>query len=345
MTAIDVTELRRVDDRTGNEEIGLRHRSGGLFTAVVVSGYLVIGLAAFWPLLPWTSDRLFGDTSDSVLAMWFLAWVPHALAHGLNPLFSDAIFAPHGVDLAQNTEAPFLGLLTAPLALFMGPIARANTLMILAMPASATACFVVLKKWGVWPVAAAIGGLIYGFSPYAVGHSFGHLVLIFNPIPPFIALTVVSIVRRQGSSVRLGVQLGLLVTVQFLSEPEVMASVALLSGWGVACVAIRYRSQVREAAGSVLRSLGLAAGVALALLAYPIWMMIKGPQHYSGNGTAHQQPLLQRRDESGRTRAAPTVLGRHPLRRCPDEQLLGGGRVHRHPSTPRRRVPRLAVTA
>ncbi len=80
-------------------------------------------------------------------------------------------------------------------------------------------------------------------------------------------------------------------TVQFLSEPEVLASVALLSAWGVACVAIRYRSQVREAAGSVLRSLGLAAGVALALLAYPIWMMIKGPQHYSGTAQPINNPF------------------------------------------------------
>ena len=282
MTTINVTEFRQVDVRAGDEEIECHHRYGRLFTVVVVVGYLVIGLAAFWPVLPWTSDRLFGTGADSVLAMWFLAWVPHALAHGLNPLFSDTILVPHGVNLAQNTEAPFLGLLTAPLALFMGPIARANTLMILAMPASATACFVVLRKWGVWPVAAAIGGLIYGFSPYAVGQSLGHLVLMFAPIPPFIALTVVSIVRRQGSSVRLGIQLGLLVTAQFLIEPEVMTSVALVAAWGVACVAIRYRSQVREAARPVLRSLAVSAGVALALLAYPIWMMFDGPQHYLG---------------------------------------------------------------
>ena len=290
MTTIDVTELRPVHQHAGDEEIGLRNRHRRLFTVVVVFGYFVIGLAAFWPVLPWTSDRLFGTSADSVLATWFLAWVPHALAHGLNPLFSDAILVPHGVDLAQNTEGPFLGLLTAPLALFMGPIARANTLMILAMPASATACFVVLRKWGVWPVAAAIGGLLYGFSPYAVGQSLGHLVLVFAPIPPFIALTVVSIVRRQGSSVRLGIQLGLLVTAQFLTEPEVMTNIALVAAWGVVCVAIRYRSQVREAARPVMRSFGVAAGVALALLAYPIWMMFDGPQHYSGTAQPINNP-------------------------------------------------------
>jgi len=290
MTTIDVSEVARAE--AGDAGAEARQSSGRewMFTAAVVLIYLALGLVAFWPVLPWTSERLFGVASDSVLAMWFLAWVPHALAHGLNPLFSNAILAPHGVDLAQNTEAPFLGLLTAPLALFMGPIARANTLMILAMPASATAAFVVLKKWGVWPVAAAIGGLMYGFSPYMVGESLGHLVLMFLPIPPFIALTMVSILRRQGSPLRLGIQLGLLVTAQFLTEPEVMTSIALVTGWAVICAAVRFQSQVREAGPAVVRSLAIALGVAAVLLAYPIWMMFAGPQHYSGTAQAVNNP-------------------------------------------------------
>ncbi len=290
MTTIDLTEAQRVGDLDDGGTVTRGPRHAWAFSTAVVLGYLVLGLAAFWPVLPWTSDRLFGSASDSVLAMWFLAWVPHALAHGLNPLFSDAILVPHGVDLAQNTEAPFLGLLTTPLALFLGPIARANVMMILAMPASATAAFIVLRRWGVWPVAAAVGGLIYGFSPYAVGQSLGHLVLMFLPIPPFIALTMASILRRQGAPVRLGIQLGLLVVAQFLTEPEVMTSVAIVTAWAVVCVAVRYRAHVREAARAVSESLAIAVGVAAVLLAYPIWMMFAGPQHYTGTAQAVDNP-------------------------------------------------------
>lgn len=153
------------------------------FSVAVIAGYVLIGMAAFWPVLPGSSRHLFGFGGDSILAMWFLAWVPHSLAHGLNPLFSHSIFVPTGVNLAQNTEAPFLGLITAPFALVMGPVARANLLMVLAMPVSATAAFIVLRKWRVWAPAAALGGLIYGFTPYAVGQGLGHLVLIFVPFP------------------------------------------------------------------------------------------------------------------------------------------------------------------
>ncbi len=183
---------------------------GLAFALAVIAGYVLIGVAAFWPVFSNRSQHLFGTGGDSILALWFLAWVPHSLANGLNPFFSHAIFVPTGVNLAQNTEAPFLGLITAPFALVFGPVARADLLMVLAMPTSATAAFVVLRKWQVWGPAAALGGLLYGFSPYAVGESLGHVVLVFVPLLPFIAMTVVSIFQRRGSPKRLGIQLGLL---------------------------------------------------------------------------------------------------------------------------------------
>ncbi len=91
------------------------------FAFAVVGVYIGLAIIAFWPLLPDLSSNLFGTGADSILAMWFLAWVPHSLAHGLNPFFSHSIFVPVGVNLAQNTQAPLLGLLTAPFALFWDP--------------------------------------------------------------------------------------------------------------------------------------------------------------------------------------------------------------------------------
>jgi len=260
------------------------------FSLIVIAGYVLIGIAAFWPVLPGSSQHLFGFGGDSILAMWFLAWVPHSLANGLNPLFSHSIFVPTGVNLAQNTEAPFLGLLTAPFALVMGPVARANLLMVLAMPVSSAAAFVVLRKWRVWGPAAALGGLIYGFTPYAVGQGLGHLVLIFVPFPPFIALTVASIVQRRGSPRRLGIQLGLLLTAQFLCEPEIFTTVAILTVWALLCVAIRYPGRLAETARAAWRPVSIGLAIAVVLLAYPVWMMLAGPQHYVGTAQAVVNP-------------------------------------------------------
>jgi Bacterial Ig domain len=253
---------------------------GSLPSTVVVGSYLLLGLVAFWPAFKGFSQQYFATQPDYDLALWYLAWMPHALGHGLNPFLSNAIFAPHGVNLSANAAAPLLGIATTPLA-WLSPIAKANLLMVLAMPVSATAAFVVLRKWQVWLPAAALGGLIYGFSPYMVGQSLAHISLSFVPLPPFIALTVASIVERRGSPRRLGVQLGLLVIAQYLISPEVLVAVMICVVVALACITIRRRN-----VSQLIRTLVVPVGVSLLLaavvLAYPVWMLLAGPQHFTG---------------------------------------------------------------
>ena len=245
----------------------------------VVATYLVLGLIAYWPVFPGISNRLFGQGADYVLSAWFIGWVPHAITHGLNPFFSNSMFVPTGVNLAQNTESPLLGLIGAPLTEAFSPLVTTNVLMVLAMPASATAAFVVLRKWKVWLPGAALGGLLYGFSPYMVGQGAYHLVFTFVPIPPFIALTIVSILQRKGSPWRLGIQLGLLVVAQYFISQEVLVDVAILTFAALVCVALRYPRRIQEMGRAMVRPLLVALPIIAALLAYPVWMLTAGPQH------------------------------------------------------------------
>ena len=250
---------------------------------VVILTYLLIGVTAYWPVLPWDlAQRLFGNYGDYAQSVWFFGWVPHALAHGLNPFFSNAMLVPTGANLAQNTESPLLGLVAAPITLMFGAVASVNLLMVLAMPVSATAAFLVLRKWRVWGPAAALGGLIYGFSPYMVAQSLVHVELLFVPLPPFIALTVASILQRRGSPRRLGIQLGLLFVAQYLISPEVCTVVAIFTIAAVVCVALHNRAALRQMARIAARPVGIALGVMAVLLAYPVWMLLAGPQHFTG---------------------------------------------------------------
>ena len=245
----------------------------------VVATYVVLGLIAYWPVLPGISNRLFGQGADYVLSAWFIGWVPHAITQGLNPFFTNAMFVPTGVNLAQNTESPLLGLIGAPVTEAFSPLVTTNVLMVLAMPISATAAFVVLRKWKVWLPGAALGGLVYGFSAYMVGQGASHLVFTFVPIPPFIALTIVSILQRKGSPWRLGIQLGLLVVAQYFISQEVLVDVAILTFVGLVCVALRYPRWIQEMGRAMVPPVLVALPVIAALLAYPIWMLVAGPQH------------------------------------------------------------------
>jgi hypothetical protein len=209
-------------------------------------------------------------------SVWFLAWMGHALTHGLNPFFSNSIFVPSGVNLAQNTSSPLLGLVTAPLSPVLDPIGRANLLVVLAMPLSATSAFFVFRRWRVvWP-AAALGGLVFGFSPYMVDQN---VEVIFLPLVPLLASVVVAIFRGAGSALKLGIALGLLVTAQYLISPEILTISLLFAVVGAIFVAVKApKALVRNC----WQPLAIALAVSATLLAYPIWMMTAGPQHFVG---------------------------------------------------------------
>ena len=237
---------------------------------------------AYWSAIPDLAGRLAGSGGDFIQSVWFIGWIPHAMNHWLNPFYSDAMFVPTGVNLAQNTASPFLGFLTYPISLLASPLVSANVLMVLAMPLSATAAFLVLRHWNIWGPAAALGGAIYGFSPYMVGQGLGHVELTFIPVPPLIALTIEAILHRRGNPRWLGIRLGALVVVQYLISPEVMADVVLLSIAALVCIALRNPATWRTMARDALEPLTIAIGVAAVALAYPLWMLLAGPQHFAG---------------------------------------------------------------
>jgi hypothetical protein len=260
-------------------------------SALVVASYLILGAIAFWPLFPDLTHKLYGVEADYEQSVWFIAWIPHALAHGLNPFYTGSILVPTGANLAQNTASPLLGIFTVPLAPLLGAVARTNLLMVLAMPASATSAFVVLRKWEVWLPAAALGGLIYGFSPYMVGQALGHVELIFIPLLPFIALTLVSMVRGRGSPKRLGWQLGLLIVAQYLISPEVLTTTVVMAGAGLFGAAILRPTAIRDTLHRAILPALLGLAVVGVLLAYPIWLMVAGPQHFTGRTWPADNPF------------------------------------------------------
>jgi hypothetical protein len=151
------------------------------------------------------------------------------------------------------------------------------------MPVSASAAFYVLRRWDVWLPAAALGGLIYGFSPYMVAEGLEHPVLVFAPWLPLIALVLSRIVASCQSAFTLGLKLGLLLIAQFFCEPEILTMVVIVAG--VALILTVLLDPVRARKKMLKRlvgSVGVTAGLAALFLAYPIWMIFAGPQHYTG---------------------------------------------------------------
>jgi hypothetical protein len=257
------------------------------FSVTVLAVYLALGVTAYWPVLLDPSGRLvsqvFGDPSQMV---WFFGWTAHALASGHNPFFSSATNAPYGLNLAQATSAPLLGMLLAPLTLLKGPAVSVTVCFVLAMPASAASAYAVLRRWKIWAPAAALGGLAFGFSPYMVNEGSQHVNLVFLPLVPLIVATLVELFNRPRHPLRWGAALGGLAAAQYLISSEMLALTAIMSIVGL-MISGAYRAQtkpdaVRTAIGPAMRGVAVAVGVALVLLSYPIWFGFAGPHHYTG---------------------------------------------------------------
>lgn len=244
--------------------------------------YAVLGLVAYWPSWPGDPGRVVGcPCGDASESAWFLAWTPHALLHGLDPFFTTAINHPAGINLAANATMPLLGLLALPVTLTAGPASSLSLLLWASYPLSAGAMYLVLRRWTAWQPAAFAGGLLYGFSPYMVGQGRLHLNLVFVPLPPLILLALHELfVRREASALRWGAVLGALVVGQYLVSTEILATTVTVSLLGLVLLAATHPRSVAAAVHHALAGVAVAVGLAAAVLAYPTWMVLAGPQRY-----------------------------------------------------------------
>jgi hypothetical protein len=79
--------------------------------------------------------------------------------------------------------------------------------------------------------------------------------------------------------------LGLLVVYQFFINEELLLMTAVACLTFVLSWAAFNRAEARRAVGGVVTGLTVAGGLALVLLAYPMWYQFFGPQHYRGFGS------------------------------------------------------------
>jgi len=231
-----------------------------------------------------TSTSIARGVGDGALMTWFLQWTPHALQHGLNPLFSTHMNVPDGVNVMWNTSLLLPGLVLAPVTLAFGPVLSFNLLLALGLGLSAWCAALVFRRYVRSRVAALLGGLVYGFSPYMLAQSRGHLhlTLVFL-VPLLLAVLDELLVRQRRHPLLAGAALGLLAAAQLFTGEEVLVFTAILGLAMVVVLAVLFPRQLRGRVGHALLGLTVAAVVFAALAAWPVWFQLTGPQHVSGD--------------------------------------------------------------
>ena len=260
---------------------------GGRALAAAAAAYLALALVVWWGV--WSSHPTSTTTcgcGDSALFLWFFAWPAHALAHGLDPLYSTAMSHPGGVNLLANTSELALGVVLAPVTWALGPVASMNVALTLAPALSALAMFVAVRRWVAWAPAAFAAGLLYGFSPLVlVSLSDAHLMLGWAAVPPLVVACVDELLFGRRPPAAVGLVLGLLLAVQFFVGTEVLLLLGI-AGAVAAVVLLAYGAAHRDALRAGARrwgvGLGTAAATSAVLLAWPTWFALAGPAHTSG---------------------------------------------------------------
>src|SRR5262245_34487021 len=105
-----------------------------------IRGLIAYAIYQVVAIVLWASP-VFGDPAHRILGVglgdsriyeWALRWTPWALAHGHDPLWTDRIFAPAGVNLAWTTFMPGPALVMTPITSVFGTLVSYNVLMTLA---------------------------------------------------------------------------------------------------------------------------------------------------------------------------------------------------------------------
>jgi hypothetical protein len=243
------------------------------------------GVVLWWHI--WTghpSSTLTCACGDPAQEVWFIAWPAWALSHGANLFFSGAVNVPHGANLLSNTSGTLVGLVLSPVTWLWGPVTATNVALTLAPAVSAWGCWLAVRSFVSWKPGAVVAALVYGYSAAIVTSLiFSHVSVTVLAVPPLLfALLHEMVIRQAKPPWRDGALLAALAVLQFLISPEVLVMCILLGLVGMAvCVAVGWR-QVRARAGHALRALGIGLGISLALLAYPGWFGLAGPQAVSG---------------------------------------------------------------
>jgi hypothetical protein len=241
--------------------------------------YTMVSICLFGrALLGHLSTIHIGVGPDPVMNLWFLAWWPHALVSGLNPFFTRALWAPFGLNLTWEPSIPLAGIIASPITLTLGPVLAFNVVCLLSVVLNAWCAFVLCRYLTRDYVASLVGGYIFGFSAYMLGHMlFANLgLLLVFPVPLAVYLTA----RRLSEEItafRFALILSLILTVQFLFEIEIFLTMSMGGAFSL-LLGITYADrEMRQRILNLLKPIVCAYAITIAVVSpYLYYFFIVG---------------------------------------------------------------------
>jgi hypothetical protein len=214
------------------------------------------------PSAPQFASSYLGWGVDQSFFIWCLVWWPYAFAHHLNPFVAKFVFAPSGLNLTWTTPVPLMSALALPLTSTLGPVATYNLLCAICPALGAWSAFLLCRYLTRDFWSSLMGGYLFGFSAYVLGHVLGgHLDCFAVFVLPLIVYLVLARIEGRIEHRPFALFLFALLVAQFLIAAEVIATMTILGAAALAVVWVFGQSNLRR------RIVALAAPISLAYLA------------------------------------------------------------------------------
>ncbi len=273
--------MTAIDESVGRPQPAVRAAERRTLPSAGVLGlYALLSLALFGlPVLRHLGTRaVASDPIDSSQFMWFFAWWPHALLHGLNPFVTHAMFVPEGFNLTWATAMPGPALLLSPITLAFGPVVTWNVIQLASPALSAWTAFILCRHLTGRDGPSLVAGYVFGFSPYMLIHLTGGPYLALVALLPVFVWLVLRHVQGQIAPRAFVVAMGLALTGQYLISSEVLATATLFGAVALALVFWLVADRRRELLDTV--RLLIAAYLGMAVLISPFLAFFFFGHHY-----------------------------------------------------------------
>ncbi len=213
------------------------------------------------------SSSYIGTSNDPSVYMWCLCWWPFAIAHRLNPIMTQVVWAPAGFDLAWTTAMPLPSLVATPLTNALGPVVVYNVLCILGPALAGWSAFLLCRHLTTSYRCGLAGGYVFGFSAYTMGQVRGHLPLVLIFPLPLTLLVVLRRIENRAGRWQFCVVLALLLITTFLCWAELYATMTFVGALAFGLAMLFTKSGLRNSIRQLLAPLLIAYALSLIVVA------------------------------------------------------------------------------
>jgi hypothetical protein len=252
------------------------HFSIGLFIYFLFTLYI---WKNFW-IHP--GSVLQSETGDPALTLWSLAAVSKDLTEFKLPFFSNMLWVPKGVNLLDNTTEPLLGVISFPITLLFGPLWSYLILGTIGTFLNAASGWYLCSRITGVNLASYFGGLIAGFNPFLTGSAmFGQYGILYSSIPMIGISALLNIYFLKKKDLKYFLIFGATIVFEVLVSPEILAiEITGILIVGIFLLLFYPKTFIKEFKATYKNVLISLSGSLIVLL-YPLYFILKGPQHLS----------------------------------------------------------------